>query len=472
MVAKILLHQRWTDIGKYYGSMKKNIAVLYERGFSFRKIIMFSQVENIFLCAIFFMLGKHDKTAEGIVSSFSSDEKIKYDKFVNIFRMIEAEDYSKKLKGEEEAVELESEMLQERKLDQEKEEKEKEKEKEKKQKTRGQAAQKSSFSSEGPGQGAARSSRKRVHFAGAEEDEYGEGVDDDGEIKDSDKTEDQETATDRDADEREPKRLRLDPLHYSEEISDLVSELRTSINDYTLLLLEQDQQQSQVGSTGISSTGIAREHITAELSSALRRLRQYDEATVKQELGRGAAPALRVRLYGDLERFRFKRYEIQSRLQRIEEKDSVDKVVDDFDEKDDSADTSTSTALELQLAQRIDAVRAVLAASLDSPDGQGAVSRDTLDRAVTAGAFISRRCEQHLTAVLARATELCVAAADATRAARERLLQLEEERGENGPEQEVGGEMSRVWAEDRAEEEGDCVLLGKGTEQLEEEGAD
>lgn len=461
-MAKILLHQRWTDIEKYYGSMKQNIAVLYERGFSFRKIIMFSQVENIFLCAVFFMLGKHDRTAEGIVSLFSSDEKIKYDKFVNIFRMIEAEDYSKKLKGEEEAVELESETLKERKVDLEKEEtetetetdtdtdtdaeKEKEKEgKEKKQKTQGQTAQKSSYGSEGTRQGSGRSSRKRVRFAGSEEDEYGEGVDEDGETKDSDETEDHETATNRgvlasrirDADERQPKRLRLDPLHYTEEISDLVSELRTSINDYTLLLLEHEQQQSCVGSTGISSTGIAREHITAELSSALRRLRQYDEAAVKQELGQSGAPALRVRLYGDLERFRFKRYEIQSRLQRIKEKDGVDKVVDDFDEKDDSADTSTSTALELQLSQRIDAVKAVLAASLDSPDGQDTVSRDTLDRAVTAGVFISRRCEQHLTAVLARATELCVAAADATRAARKRLLQLEEERGENGPEQEV-----------------------------------
>lgn len=413
MVDKTLLHQRWSDIRKYYGSMKQNVAVLYERGFSFEKIIMFSKVENIFLCAVFFMLDKHDMTVEGMVSSFGSAEKTKYDNFVNIFRMIESEDYRQKLTAEDEAAvapEPEEGVKQEKVPD--------------------QTAQKSRLGSQSR-QEEERGSRKRVRFAG-----------DEG----AKQAEDDQAATDgavvacetQDAAEPHTKRPRPESVLYTEQVAGLVSELRTSINDYTLLLLELDQQHTRT-----ANTGLTREQITAELSSALRRLRQYDDAAVRHELGRGAAPALCVQLHGDLERFRFKRYEVQSRLPPgvlTDHKAPDDSsVFADSDDSDGSADIVPATPLEQQLAQRIDAVRAVVAASLDGPDGHVPVSTDTLDRAVKAGVFISRRCEQHLTAVLARATELCVVASDATRAARERLLELEE-RGETGPEQEVGVE--------------------------------
>lgn len=413
------MSQKWVDMKGFYCTLKRNITVLYARGFSYMKILRHSDVETIFLCAVFFMLNLHDSTAAEMVSLFDETKRLKYDKYVEIFRMIEGEEYSSRLKMEtrlDKITKQEENEGVEKKLQQKLEPKEE--------------VAREDMSEEGTSkQNEVQSSRKRVRS--------GEG-EDVGSLKDREypnalvKT--NKTPSDSEA-RPAVKRARLghdhdreyDDSRNLEKIFSLVSELQLSINDYKLMLLEYEKLDSEAQTLG-------RQFITDELSYSLKRSREYEDSAVKEQLKRdGGVAEMHTRLYGDIERFRFKRYELETRRNHVNADKSAVAI---------AGTPLTADETEQQLAQRIETVQTIIDTSNGRPDS---VSKTTLDRALMAGVFVSRRCEEYLTSILARATELCVASSDATQAVRERLLQLEEEeeRDQNGPAQEgteTGGE--------------------------------
>jgi hypothetical protein len=110
-------YSKWDQLLEDYKVLQTDLSTLVERGMTTRKISSLSQVNKVYLCALYKMINKSDPVVDELKEYFSDEDWWQYRKFVKLFKRLEDvnERREKFIKWHEECMQLSAEGREEEK---------------------------------------------------------------------------------------------------------------------------------------------------------------------------------------------------------------------------------------------------------------------------------------------------------------------------------------------------------------------